>query len=116
VARKKALREPSELVPKSVCTRLEIALVVTGTISNAQAKRIIAKGGDAPDDVFDEVGVMCGWDVRDEARKARVRKTLERYLRGTPITFFGVPNGGDRVTQIREALYGRVAKKRSRNR
>jgi hypothetical protein len=102
--REKVITEPSELVPKSVCTRLQIALVMTGRISAAQAKRVM-NGKSAPDEWFDEVGVMCAWDVYDEPHKARVRTTLKRYLGNACVMFLGVPAGAARVTQIRDALY-----------
>jgi len=107
--RKKLISEPSELVPKSVCTRLGIALVMTGTISNARAKRAM-KGEEVPDEAFDEVGVMCAWDVYDQERKARVRATLKPYFKETHITFIGVPNdSANYIKRLRDATYARIA-------
>jgi hypothetical protein len=79
---------------------------MTGSISDAQAERVM-NGEPAPDEWFDEVGVMCGWD----ARKARVRATLQPYFGTTHITFVGVPAGDERVTQLRNALYARIAER-----
>ncbi|HEX4514165.1 MAG TPA: hypothetical protein VH054_11535 [Polyangiaceae bacterium] len=96
--------------------RLQIALVMTGSISNARMKRVMKRGENVPDSALDEVRVMCAWDVYDKARKARVRATLRRYFGETHITFIGVSNAdADLIERVRDANYDRIVTSKRSN-
>jgi hypothetical protein len=99
------MKEPREVIPREVCEKFDIVVLLTGRVTREEAEAADAKGDSS---YLDELCAMCAWDPTIEIETAaHVRQALAEYFPGVNVVFARIPSDDahEQIATIRAALY-----------